>query len=54
MEMKHLTMLLVISFNEQQSGYVAGLVAGKMTKTNKVGFVGGMDNVVIKNSRDWI
>lgn len=37
-----------VSFNEEQSGYVAGLVAGKMTKTNKVGFVGGMDNVVIK------
>lgn len=37
-----------ISFNEEQSGYVVGLVAGKMTKTNKVGFVGGMDNVVIK------
>lgn len=37
-----------ISFNEEQSGYVVGLVAGKMTKTNKVGFVGGMNNVVIK------
>ena len=37
-----------ISFNEEQSGYVVGLVAGKMTKTNKVGFVGGMDSVVIK------
>lgn len=36
-----------ISFNEEQSGYVVGLVAGKMTKTNKVGFVGGMNNVVI-------
>lgn len=37
-----------ISFNEEQSGYVVGLVAGKMTKTNKVGFVGGMNNVVIR------
>ena len=37
-----------ISFNEEQSGYVVGLVAGKMTKTDIVGFVGGMDNVVIK------
>lgn len=37
-----------ISFNEEQSGYVVGLVAGKMTKTNKVGFIGGMDNVVVK------
>ena len=35
-----------ISFNESESGYIGGLVAGKMTKTNTVGFVGGMDNVV--------
>lgn len=40
--------VVCISFNEEQSGYVVGLVAGKMTKTNTVGFVGGMDNVVIK------
>lgn len=40
--------VICISFNEEQSGYVVGLVAGKMTKTNKVGFVGGMNNVVIK------
>ena len=39
--------VICISFNEEQSGYVVGLVAGKMTKTNKVGFVGGINNVVI-------
>ena len=39
--------VVCISFNEEQSGYVVGLVAGKMTKTNTVGFVGGMDSVVI-------
>ena len=32
-----------ISFDEEQSGYLAGLIAAKSTKTNKVGFVGGMD-----------
>lgn len=40
--------VVCVSFAEMESGYVAGLVAGKMTKTNTVGFVGGMDNVVIK------
>lgn len=32
-----------ILFNEEQSGYTAGLVASQMTKTKKVGFIGGMD-----------
>ena len=32
-----------ILFNEEQAGYSAGLVASKMTKTNKVAFIGGMD-----------
>lgn len=32
-----------ISFDEEQSGYLAGLIAAKTTTTNKVGFVGGMD-----------
>ena len=32
-----------ILFNEEQSGYAAGLVASKMTKTGIVGFIGGMD-----------
>ena len=40
--------VICITFNENQSGYVVGLVAGKMTKTNVVGFVGGMNNVVVK------
>ena len=39
--------VVCISFAEAESGYVVGLVAGKMTKTNIVGFVGGMDSVVI-------
>lgn len=40
--------VVCISFDEAQSGYVVGLVAGKMTKTNTVGFVGGMDNIVVQ------
>ncbi|MFV0288827.1 MAG: BMP family protein [Mycoplasmatales bacterium] len=30
-------------FNEQESGYLVGYIAGTMTETNKVGFVGGME-----------
>ena len=32
-----------ILFNAQESAYLAGLVAGRMTKTNNVGFIGGME-----------
>ena len=32
-----------ILFNEQQSGYITGLIAGKMTETNVLSFLGGMD-----------
>ena len=31
-----------ILFNAQESAYLAGLVAGKTTKTDNVGFIGGM------------
>lgn len=36
-----------ILFNAQESAYLAGIVAGKMTKTNNVGFIGGMELPVI-------
>lgn len=32
-----------ISFDEAQSGYLVGLIAAKMTETNKIAFLGGMD-----------
>ena len=32
-----------LTFDEEQGGYAAGLIASKMTKTGKVGFVGGVD-----------
>lgn len=38
-----------ILFNEEQAGYSAGLIAGKMTKTNKLGFIGGMDIPSVSN-----
>ncbi|MCK4957338.1 MAG: BMP family ABC transporter substrate-binding protein [Candidatus Cloacimonetes bacterium] len=36
-----------ILFKEQEPSFLVGYIAGKMTKTNKVGFVGGMDFFVI-------
>ncbi|MBC5996878.1 BMP family ABC transporter substrate-binding protein [Romboutsia ilealis] len=36
-----------IQFNAEQSGYLVGLIAGKMTKTDNVGFIGGMQIGVI-------
>ena len=32
-----------ITFSEEQAGYLAGLVAAKMTKTNVLGWIGGLD-----------
>ncbi len=34
-------------FEDNASAYLTGLIAGKMTETNKVGFIGGMEGVVI-------
>lgn len=38
-----------ILFNEQEAGYAAGLVAGKITETNKLGFIGGFDIPSVTN-----
>ncbi|MFC4599975.1 BMP family lipoprotein [Cohnella hongkongensis] len=37
-----------ITFAENEGAYLVGVVAGLMTKTNKIGFVGGIDIPVIK------
>jgi basic membrane protein A len=37
-----------VVFKEHEGSFLAGVVAAKMTKTNKIGFVGGMDIPVIK------
>ncbi len=38
-----------ILFNEEQAGYLAGLVAAKVSKSNKFGFIGGMDIPSVSN-----
>jgi basic membrane protein A len=37
-----------ITFKEHQGSFLVGLVAGKQTTTNKVGFVGGVEGALIK------
>lgn len=37
-----------VTFAEEEGSYLVGVVAGLSTKTNKVGFVGGMDSPLIK------
>lgn len=32
-----------ILFNEQEAGYITGLIAAKMTESNVIGWIGGMD-----------
>ena len=39
--------LVGVNFKEQECSFLVGYIAGKMTKVNKVGFVGGMDFDVI-------
>jgi len=39
--------LVGVTFKDQESAYLVGYIAGKMTKTNQVGFIGGMDTPVI-------
>jgi len=39
--------LVGVLFREQEPSFLVGYIAGKMTTTNKVGFVGGMDFFVI-------
>ena len=36
-----------LSFESNESSYLAGLIAGKSTKTNKVAFIGGQQSPVI-------
>ena len=38
-----------ILFDEEGAGYAVGLIAGKMTETNKLGFIGGMDIPSVSN-----
>ena len=36
-----------ITFKEQEGSFLMGIIAGKMTKTNKIGFIGGQDGELI-------
>lgn len=36
-----------ITFKEQEGSFLMGVIAGKMTKTNKIGFIGGIDSALI-------
>ncbi|MBU5591348.1 BMP family ABC transporter substrate-binding protein [Clostridium sp. MSJ-4] len=36
-----------VTFKEHEGSFLAGVIAGKMTKTNKIGFVGGKEGDVI-------
>ena len=42
-DFRRLPNLRYMGFNERQAGYLAGLVAGKMTITDKLGIVGGIE-----------
>lgn len=37
-----------ITFKEHQGSFLVGLVAGLQTKTNKIGFIGGVESALIK------
>ncbi|WEG14990.1 BMP family ABC transporter substrate-binding protein [Pullulanibacillus sp. KACC 23026] len=41
-----------ISFKEEQGSFLVGVVAGLTTKTNKIGFVGGVQSALIKKFED--
>ena len=40
--------VVAITFKEQEGSFLMGVLAGKMTKTNKVGFIGGMKYDIIE------
>ena len=46
-ELKDASNVKSILFKAEESAYLAGLIAGKTTKTNNVGFIGGMESPVI-------
>lgn len=37
-----------ILFKEEQGSFLVGVVAAKQTKTNKIGFIGGVESPLIK------
>lgn len=43
--------VLNLTFKDEEGSFLAGIVAGLMTKTNKVGFIGGIETTVIERFR---
>lgn len=41
--------VLALSFKQNESSYLAGALAGLMTKTKNIGFVGGVENIIIND-----
>lgn len=39
--------VVAVTFREEQGSFLVGVIAGLTTKTNKVGFIGGMDSATI-------
>lgn len=39
--------VVCVTFKAEESGFLIGFIAGKTTKTNKIGFIGGMDVPVV-------
>ena len=37
-----------VIFKEEEGSFLMGIIAGKMTKTNKVGFIGGIESEIIE------
>jgi basic membrane protein A len=37
-----------VTFKEEEGSFLMGVIAGSMTKSNKVGFIGGVDSFLIK------
>jgi basic membrane protein A len=42
-ENENLDNVRAITFSEEEAGYLTGLIAGKTTKTNVIGWIGGID-----------
>lgn len=40
--------VMSINFKEEEGSFLMGVIAGKMTKTNKIGFIGGVDMELIQ------
>lgn len=47
-EVVDLPNVMSITFKEEEGSFLMGVIAGKMTKSNKIGFIGGVDGPLIQ------